>query len=105
MLVWGSYTERGADHQCVVDYCLEFPSGAMEASSQAFRSERIPESEQEVEPLFGLGYTGLVNVGNSCYMASTIQVVFTTRVFISRYYERQSLKMAFAMATSDPTLT
>ncbi|CAD5166243.1 unnamed protein product [Musa acuminata subsp. malaccensis] len=69
-----------------------------------FDWNRIQESGQEVEPLFGPGYTGLVNLGNSCYMASTIQVVFTTRAFISRYYEHQSLKMAFAMATSDPTL-
>ncbi|WOL18550.1 ubiquitin carboxyl-terminal hydrolase 14 [Canna indica] len=69
-----------------------------------FDWNRIQESGQEVEPLFGPGYTGLVNLGNSCYMASTIQAIFTTRSFISRYYEHQSLKMAFAMAPSDPTL-
>ncbi|XP_042424766.1 ubiquitin carboxyl-terminal hydrolase 14-like isoform X1 [Zingiber officinale] len=69
-----------------------------------FDWNRIQESGQEVELLFGPGYTGLLNLGNSCYMASTIQVVFTTHAFISRYYENQSLKMAFAMAPSDPTL-
>ncbi|XP_074586627.1 ubiquitin carboxyl-terminal hydrolase 14-like isoform X2 [Curcuma longa] len=69
-----------------------------------FDWNRIQESGQEVELLFGPGYTGLLNLGNSCYMASTIQVVFTTHAFISRYYGNQSLKMAFAMAPSDPTL-
>nr|XP_029122687.1 ubiquitin carboxyl-terminal hydrolase 14 isoform X2 [Elaeis guineensis] len=69
-----------------------------------FDWNRIQESGQEVEPLFGPGYTGLVNLGNSCYMASTMQVVFSTRSFISRYYEKQSLQMAFEMAPADPTL-
>ncbi|XP_020109180.1 ubiquitin carboxyl-terminal hydrolase 14 isoform X1 [Ananas comosus] len=69
-----------------------------------FDWNRIQESGQEVEPLFGPGYTGLINLGNSCYMASVMQVMFTTHSFISRYYEKQSLKAAFAMAPADPTL-
>ncbi|GAU28743.1 hypothetical protein TSUD_372520 [Trifolium subterraneum] len=48
-----------------------------------FDWNRIQESGQEVEPIFGPGYTGLVNIGNSCYMAATMQVVFSTRSFIS----------------------
>ncbi|XP_029116271.1 ubiquitin carboxyl-terminal hydrolase 14 isoform X2 [Elaeis guineensis] len=69
-----------------------------------FDWNRIQESGQEVELLFGPGYTGLVNLGNSCYMASVMQVVFSTHSFISRYYEKQSLKMTFEMAPADPTL-
>ncbi|XP_077254029.1 ubiquitin-specific protease 14 [Tasmannia lanceolata] len=69
-----------------------------------FDWNRIQESGQEVEPLFGPGYTGLVNLGNSCYLASTMQVVFTTRSFCSRYYESQSLKAAFGNAPADPTV-
>ncbi|XP_042453515.1 ubiquitin carboxyl-terminal hydrolase 14-like isoform X1 [Zingiber officinale] len=69
-----------------------------------FDWNRIQESGQEVELLFGPGYTGLLNLGNSCYMASTIQVVFTTHAFNARYHKNQSLKKAFAMAPSDPTL-
>ncbi|KAB5521522.1 hypothetical protein DKX38_025841 [Salix brachista] len=42
---------------------------------------RIEESGQDVEPISGPGYTGLVN---SCYMAATMQVVFSTRSFNSR---------------------
>ncbi|XP_062169190.1 ubiquitin carboxyl-terminal hydrolase 14 [Alnus glutinosa] len=69
-----------------------------------FDWDRIQESGQEVEPIFGPGYTGLVNLGNSCYMAATMQVVYSTRSFHSRYYRNQSLKMAFEMAPADPTV-
>uniref|UniRef100_A0A1D1YQ29 Ubiquitin carboxyl-terminal hydrolase n=1 Tax=Anthurium amnicola TaxID=1678845 RepID=A0A1D1YQ29_9ARAE len=69
-----------------------------------FDWNRIQESGQEVEPLFGPGYTGLVNLGNSCYLASTMQVVFSTHSFCTRYYEMQSLDSAFKAAPSDPTV-
>ncbi|KVI02211.1 Peptidase C19, ubiquitin carboxyl-terminal hydrolase 2 [Cynara cardunculus var. scolymus] len=49
-----------------------------------FDWNRIQESGQEVEPLVGPGYTGLVNLGNSCYLAATMQVVFSTHSFCSR---------------------
>ncbi|KAL3850785.1 hypothetical protein ACJIZ3_012667 [Penstemon smallii] len=62
------------------------------------------ESGQEVEPLAGPGYTGLVNLGNSCYLAATMQVVFSTRDFRSRYYSNQSLDVAFDNALVDPTV-
>lgn len=69
-----------------------------------FDWNRIQESGQELEPLFGQGYTGLVNLGNSCYMASIMQVVFSTHSFIKRYYTEQTLKSAFQLAPADPTL-
>ncbi|XP_027353672.1 ubiquitin carboxyl-terminal hydrolase 14-like isoform X2 [Abrus precatorius] len=69
-----------------------------------FDWNRIQESGQEVDPIFGPGYTGLVNIGNSCYMAATMQVVFSTRSFISRYYLNQSLKKAFEVSPADPTV-
>ncbi|XP_031500642.1 ubiquitin carboxyl-terminal hydrolase 14 isoform X1 [Nymphaea colorata] len=69
-----------------------------------FDWNRIQESGQDVEPLFGPGYTGLVNLGNSCYLASTMQVVFSARSFCSRYYGKQSLRAAFQNAPADPTL-
>ncbi|XVE80238.1 hypothetical protein DITRI_Ditri14bG0123600 [Diplodiscus trichospermus] len=50
-----------------------------------FDWNRIQESGQDVEPIFGPGYTGLVNLGN-------------------RYYVNQSLKMAFETAPADPTV-
>lgn len=69
-----------------------------------FDWNRIQESGQEVEPLVGPGYTGLVNLGNSCYLAATMQVVFSTHSFCSRYYMNQNLKMAFDTAPADPTV-
>lgn len=69
-----------------------------------FDWNRIQESGHEVEPLFGPGYTGIVNLGNSCYMASTMQVVFSTHSFCSRYYKNQSLRAAFDIAPADPTV-
>ncbi|KAF8024003.1 hypothetical protein BT93_F1260 [Corymbia citriodora subsp. variegata] len=69
-----------------------------------FDWNRIQESGQEVEPLFGPGYTGLANLGNSCYMAATMQVVFSNHAFCTRYYINQSLKFAFERAPADPTV-
>ncbi|AES66750.2 putative ubiquitinyl hydrolase 1 [Medicago truncatula] len=69
-----------------------------------FEWNRIQESGQEVEPIFGPGYTGLVNLGNSCYLAATMQAVFSARSFSSRYYINQSLKKAFEEAPADPTV-
>ncbi|XP_010268908.1 PREDICTED: ubiquitin carboxyl-terminal hydrolase 14 isoform X2 [Nelumbo nucifera] len=69
-----------------------------------FDWNRIQESGEEVEPLFGPGYTGLVNLGNSCYLASIMQVVFSTHSFYSRYYKNLNLKHAFETAPADPTL-
>ncbi|KAI4322867.1 hypothetical protein L6164_022518 [Bauhinia variegata] len=69
-----------------------------------FDWNRIQESGQEVDPIFGPGYTGLVNLGNSCYLAATMQVVFSTESFALRYYVNQSLKEAFKVAPADPTV-
>ncbi|PKI65653.1 hypothetical protein CRG98_013948 [Punica granatum] len=69
-----------------------------------FDWNRIQESGKELEPLYGPGYTGLVNLGNSCYLAATMQVVFSTQSFCSRYFVNQSLKAAFERAPADPTI-
>ncbi|RDB31082.1 Ubiquitin carboxyl-terminal hydrolase 14 [Hypsizygus marmoreus] len=38
-----------------------------------------------LEPLFGPGLTGLANLGNSCYMASVLQTLFSLPAFQKRY--------------------
>ncbi|TFK33774.1 ubiquitinyl hydrolase [Crucibulum laeve] len=38
-----------------------------------------------LEPVFGPGLTGLANLGNSCYMASVLQTIFSLPAFQVRY--------------------
>jgi ubiquitin carboxyl-terminal hydrolase 5/13 len=46
------------------------------------------EDGKELKPLFGPGLTGLKNLGNSCYLASTLQCLFSLPSFKERYYEK-----------------
>ncbi|KAI8615238.1 hypothetical protein BC830DRAFT_1187292 [Chytriomyces sp. MP71] len=43
------------------------------------------EDGKELAPLFGPGHTGLKNLGNTCYMASVVQVLFALPSFQDRY--------------------
>ncbi|KAH9055282.1 ubiquitin carboxyl-terminal hydrolase 14 [Lactarius vividus] len=43
------------------------------------------ESGKALEPVFGPGLTGIQNLGNSCYMASVVQVLFSFPAFQKRY--------------------
>ena len=54
------------------------------------------EDGAELQPLFGNGFTGLKNIGNSCYLASTVQSLFSLPEFQERYYSPSSI--------SQPTL-
>ncbi|XP_024356450.1 ubiquitin carboxyl-terminal hydrolase 14 [Physcomitrium patens] len=69
-----------------------------------FDWNRIQEKGKELEPLFGPGFTGLANLGNSCYLASVVQAVFSTKDFQRYYYENVKLDDAFKQAPADPTL-
>ena len=44
------------------------------------------EDGTELKSLFGEGFTGLKNLGNSCYLASVLQCLFSLSAFQSRYY-------------------
>ncbi|KAJ5150974.1 Ubiquitin carboxyl-terminal hydrolase 14 [Penicillium canariense] len=44
------------------------------------------EDGRELVPVFGPGFTGLANLGNSCYLSSVMQCIFSTEGFQSRYY-------------------
>lgn len=44
------------------------------------------EDGRELSPVFGPGFTGLANLGNSCYLSSIMQCLFSTPGFAERYY-------------------
>ncbi len=48
------------------------------------------EDGKELQPLFGNGFTGLKNIGNSCYLASSVQCLFSLPEFQQRYYHPDS---------------
>lgn len=52
------------------------------------------EDGKELKPVFGEGFTGLKNLGNSCYLASILQCLFSLPTFKDRYF-----------LTKDPALT
>ncbi|CAD7004184.1 ubiquitin carboxyl-terminal hydrolase 5 [Ceratitis capitata] len=61
----------------------------------------LTESESELQPLAGPGYTGMRNLGNSCYINSVMQVIFTIPDFIKRYVGEGAEKL-FNSFPSDP---
>jgi len=44
------------------------------------------DNGHELQKLFGPGFTGLKNLGNSCYLASTLQCLFALPQFQARYH-------------------
>jgi len=46
----------------------------------------VTEDGKDLQPLFGPGLTGLKNLGNSCYLNSTLQALFAMQEFKDRYY-------------------
>jgi ubiquitin carboxyl-terminal hydrolase 5/13 len=48
------------------------------------------EDGHELQKLFGKGFTGLKNLGNSCYLASSLQCLFDLPQFQERYHLPQN---------------
>ncbi|CAG9856066.1 unnamed protein product [Phyllotreta striolata] len=47
----------------------------------------LQESKGALKPIYGPGFTGLTNMGNSCYLNSVMQMLFIVPDFIGKYYE------------------
>jgi len=66
----------------------------------SFDWNRIQEQDKVLTPVYGPGFTGLCNLGNTCYMASVVQALFNIPYFQQRYYQRAD--SIFKSAPSDP---
>lgn len=44
----------------------------------------LQEAASKLTPLYGPGYTGLTNLGNSCYLNSVMQMLFIIPDFVKR---------------------
>ncbi|KAK9892573.1 hypothetical protein WA026_020954 [Henosepilachna vigintioctopunctata] len=47
----------------------------------------LTEKECKLKPMYGPGYTGMINMGNSCYLNSVMQMLFSIPDFIKLYYD------------------
>lgn len=60
----------------------------------------LTESSSNLIPVCGPGLTGMKNLGNSCYLNSVMQVMFTVPDFVKKYVENGA--EIFAQFPNDP---
>lgn len=51
-------------------------------------SRLVEGSKDKSIPMYGPGYTGMDNIGNSCYMNSVVQALNSLPVYRDQYYTR-----------------
>lgn len=69
--------------------------------NQSYQFDKITESGADLERLHGAGYVGLENLGNSCYMASVMQIMMSIPEIADRYLN-QAVAI-FKTAAGDPS--
>eukprot|EP01097_Dermamoeba_algensis_P003082 TRINITY_DN2241_c0_g1_i1.p1 TRINITY_DN2241_c0_g1~~TRINITY_DN2241_c0_g1_i1.p1 ORF type:complete len:575 (+),score=171.33 TRINITY_DN2241_c0_g1_i1:69-1793(+) len=67
----------------------------------SFEYSRLSADGKTQTPAYGPGFTGIKNLGNSCYLSSIIQVLFSIPDFEKRY--RTPEDQLFTLSPSDPT--
>ncbi|XP_032639555.1 ubiquitin carboxyl-terminal hydrolase 13 [Chelonoidis abingdonii] len=63
--------------------------------------EVIQESGVKLKPMYGPGYTGMKNLGNSCYLSAVLQAIFSIPEFQRAYVG--NLPRIFDYSPLDPT--
>lgn len=49
---------------------------------------RLVEEGKKMIPMYGKGFTGIDNIGNSCYINSVLQTIFSLEEYEHVYYEK-----------------
>jgi len=65
--------------------------------------DRIQESGSKLVPAYGPGFTGMQNLGNSCYMNSVMQVLFSIPEFAEKYSSDTNRNEYLRRAAIDPS--
>ncbi|XP_044270972.1 ubiquitin carboxyl-terminal hydrolase 5 [Tribolium madens] len=58
----------------------------LELNQKSNEWSALQESDGQLKPIYGPGYTGMTNMGNSCYLNSVMQMIFSIPDFIQKYY-------------------
>jgi len=72
-------------------------------ANEKYSFGRLTQDGKELEHLYGRGFTGLTNIGNSCYVNSILQSLFTLPEFVSVYGNSDICKEVMFRAGNDPS--
>lgn len=121
----GTVTAQGADYYCydcdddVEDICfaqhmLHFGIDVKTSKKTAktmgeleydyasqFDFNKITEAGVDLTPVYGPGHTGIVNIGNSCYISSVVQCLFALSPFQHAFYNGSGPRH-WTSCTADP---